>query len=374
MPNNQNEKSLVDFEPVQFVSCREATDQQLYGPKGKPENEEIKFSDEELRAAVEKLPKDENIIDEVSEILTERINRPTVYILHHSDCDGYAAGAIAFNCLSDRKKDLKAIPVNYGQPFPELKLKLVDEVYILDFSYKRAILDDINTKVKKLVVLDHHTTAEEELRGAPYAHFDMTKSGVLLAWEHFVPEYPATEVVMLLDSYDLWKKEEPLYPWKMVMMFHFACESMLKDFSFWTALMNGYYIDPGLWKIGKEYHEKFSESVDAIKSSALTEVAVINEKRIGFFFANDYISLLCDEMYSDKNLNLDAVICCTNNKDNIWSFSLRAPSKTEFFVHEIAKAFDGGGHKKAAGFKMNIEIEPGDVVEMLIGKLKELKF
>jgi len=33
-----------------------------------------------------------------------------------------------------------------------------------------------------VVVLDHHQTAQKALEGLNFAHFDMTKSGAVLAW------------------------------------------------------------------------------------------------------------------------------------------------------------------------------------------------
>ena len=299
---------------------------------------------------------------------------PNVFILHHSDCDGYAAGAIALATTHDKSKKFLTIPVNYGYPFPDIPLTSIDEVYILDFSYPRDVLDEVYKKVSKLLVLDHHHTAELELKDTPYSIFDSSKSGVLLAWEYFAPGYPASEAIELLDAYDLWRKDDPVHPWEKVVKFHLACETQLKNLSFWTGLVNGYFIDPALWKLGEELYQQFQDSVDEVKQSPLTEVRVINNKRIGFFFAEEQISLLCDALYSDKDLALDAVISGKNPVDDKWTFSIRAPSHTDFHVHEIACQFGGGGHKKAAGFKMKTEAKADEIVEMLTTKLQTMKF
>lgn len=300
--------------------------------------------------------------------------KSNVYILHHGDCDGYAAGAIAYNSMFDTKRKFHTLPVNYGQPFPDIALNKDDEVYILDFSYTRAILDNVASRVGKLLVLDHHETAKDELAGAPYAHFDMTKSGVLLAWEYFVPEYPASEAVALLDAYDLWRKNDPVHSWEDVVAFHLACMSHLEDFAFWTALMNGYYIDAKLLVTGQQMYQELRTLYAEVKGAVSTEVRVIHGKRFGFFFADEAISLLCDAMYSEKSLKLDAVICATARDSGVWSLSLRAPSHTAFCVHEIAKALGGGGHKKAAGVKLVSDLAPADLVDDLSLRLNALNF
>ena len=57
-------------------------------------------------------------------------------------------------------------------------------VFIVDFSYPRTILEEMEESAESLVVIDHHKTAEEDLRGLDYCHFDMTHSGAYLAWEY----------------------------------------------------------------------------------------------------------------------------------------------------------------------------------------------
>lgn len=328
----------------------------------------------------------ENIFDDPHAVMMEdddtamavptvvEVPKPNVYILHHADCDGYAAAAIAYNSMFDSKRKFHTLAVNYGQPFPPIELGKDDEVYILDFSYKRDILDDVAGKVSKLLVLDHHETAKDELAGAPYAHFDMSKSGVLLAWEYFVPEYPASEAVALLDAYDLWRKNDRVHSWEDIVAFQMACTAHLEDFAFWTALMNGYYIDAKLLVAGQQMYQELRVLYNEVKGAASTEVRVIRGKRFGFFFADEAISLLCDAMYSEKSLKLDAVICATIRDPGVWTLSLRAPSHTSFCVHEIAKALGGGGHKKAAGVKLVSDLAPADLVDDLALRLSALNF
>lgn len=130
-----------------------------------------------------------------------------IHILSHADSDGRFAAYCAFTHCAERglSDKLKMHEVQYGQPVPIniAELTKLDAVYILDFSYSREILESINEKVGVLVVLDHHKTAEAHLLGLPYAHFDMTKSGALLAWEYFFPDEEPPMPCLYVNDRDL---------------------------------------------------------------------------------------------------------------------------------------------------------------------------
>ena len=103
----------------------------------------------------------------------------TTYVLYHDDADGYASAMAAYMVYEDRAT---YISVQYGQAFPIDNLTNTDNVFILDFSYKKEILEEVHSKVALLVVLDHHETAMQDLDHLDYAVFDMSKSGAMLSW------------------------------------------------------------------------------------------------------------------------------------------------------------------------------------------------
>jgi len=124
-----------------------------------------------------------------------------IHVWYHAGCnDGIGAKLAAY-----RKFGHKATytAVNYHLPMPEAGEG--SEVYILDFSYPKEQLRELKTRVSKLVVLDHHKTAQEALAGEDYAIFDMHKSGAVLAWEYFHPHDAVPELLELIQDRDLWK-------------------------------------------------------------------------------------------------------------------------------------------------------------------------
>ena len=322
---------------------------------------------------------DENkVVDDNSELeyvnldFVPPVRKPHVFILCHRDCDGWGAGAIAYNCLADSDHTLVVKGVQYGEPLPEMDLQAVDQVYILDFSYDRETLLDIHSKVAKLVVLDHHLSAQEALEGLPFAHFDMTKSGILLAWEYFVPEYPAPEQVELLNAYDLWNKKHPKYTWDEIATFQMACAAQEGSLGFWSALMNGYVIDPKLRELGQDLYQKFQASVRHVLEAPTTEYVTIDDQPGVCFFSENEISLMSDALYSQTENSVTWTACFFQRKGH-WVVSFRSPDPTKFVVLPWAKKLGGGGHLSAAGAKLFAveEIDAVDLVPRLIRLLTQ---
>ena len=99
-------------------------------------------------------------------------------VLYHAECtDGFGAAWAIWK----RYPSAEFIPADHG--FPPPVSCAGRRVVIVDFSYSRPILEEMAKEATALQVLDHHITAQEALRGLPYVHFDLDKSGAVLAWE-----------------------------------------------------------------------------------------------------------------------------------------------------------------------------------------------
>ena len=148
-------------------------------------------------------------------------------VIYHASCaDGFAAAFAAWSKFGD---EAEYLPMQYGGG-PEVQdiRDLCDEreVYVLDFSFPRPVMDALFECAAHVVWLDHHKTAFEMWLAdkpdfAPTAGkerfetyglatgrkivLDPEKSGAVLAWEYF---HPGTEVPLLIkhiDDYDRWQ-------------------------------------------------------------------------------------------------------------------------------------------------------------------------
>ncbi len=87
-----------------------------------------------------------------------------------------------------------------------VKLGKETDVYILDFSYSRDILETVHKrKLISLLLFDHHKTAQADLADLNYAQFNMDKIGAVLAWEYFHPGKGTPMLLRLVKDGDLWK-------------------------------------------------------------------------------------------------------------------------------------------------------------------------
>jgi oligoribonuclease NrnB/cAMP/cGMP phosphodiesterase (DHH superfamily) len=266
--------------------------------------------------------------------------------------DGTGAKYAAWRKFGD---EAKYIAVNYGRQVPTMEPG--SDVYILDFSYPRNVLQELQNAHNTVVVLDHHKTAEEALRGLKGCHFDMHKSGAVMAWEYFHPEVPVPVILSYVQDRDLWK-------WEMqnTAAVHMGLQTLKGDMYKWNQVSRAGGHFARLMEIGKVLKEKQDQVVEnAVKN----HVKVIDfcGYKVGVTNQSDNASEIGNAICISKDLNVAfaVVYCITNEDDVLLSFR----SEGDFDVSTLAKKFGGGGHKNAAGAKVTI----GMLAKILNGDL-----
>lgn len=305
-----------------------------------------------------------------------------IYVLYHDKCnDGFTAAFIAYMNLGEL--GVQYIPCQYDQPIPVVDPRKEDEVYILDFSYRRDTLQWLNNLVSKLVVIDHHKTAAEELEDLPYCLFDETKCGARLTWEYFANERRSNvkiipPFVMYIEDLDLWQNKLP-----QSRKFKAALNRYPKTFVVWDTIFHevNHLIDEGsllcqmvdaqVDQIVSEHfgmiiqtHKAVSGPIDS--TAASTAFVKIEESTSTFGSVVDIKGESCYERHNvpvcctplhqtevtDRLLKMypDArmAACFFVRKDR--KVQVRLTSRSDFDCSEVAKMFGGGGHKQAAGF------------------------
>ena len=149
------------------------------------------------------------------------------YVMYHAGClDGFGAAWAAHTVLGDDNVDY--LPASYGKPLPNFRPG--SRIFILDFSYPRETMLEL-IQHHEVTVLDHHETAEEAIGDLPGCRYDCTRSGAILAWQHFQPGAPAPEMLRYVEDRDLWKFELP-----HSREVDAALRSFPADFGTWSAL------------------------------------------------------------------------------------------------------------------------------------------
>ena len=261
-------------------------------------------------------------------------------VIYHADCtDGFGAAYSAWKLLGNRAE---YYPCKHGTTPPDVTGKVVA---ILDFSYNNAITKQMIEDAEGLIIIDHHKSAMVELHDISNTHFDMTKSGAMLAWEFFHPGKEPPKFISYIEDRDLWKWELPYSKefsaaFDMVPFEFEEFEKYEDDSVFDDAVKRGSYILAYSKTVVKKVCEK-------------AQARTLDEKSVMVVNASHWMSEIGARLSPDCDF---AMIWYYDHEDRKIKVSLRAFHE-HVDVSEISKRFGGGGHKKAAGFTL-----PGDFV------------
>lgn len=316
------------------------------------------------------------------------MTRPVV-VLHHEDHDGNCAGWIVkfYYSLLEFDSEVTLFPVQYNRPIPTDAIALLDKealLYIVDFSYSREILLDLQSKVKEIHVFDHHATARQQLEGLDFAVFSDQFAGAGLTWDVlFNQRWPEAHrrmhevmglnqtpyFVRLVDDYDLWKFELPESE-----AFHAHCS--LHDTAnpkFWDNFMvSTAYSMQDFIKKGFDYLEYEKTEIKQLtqSKSVLFTTYQQGDKQypVAVYQTSHNLSKVGSALLK-AHPEIDFTICWfIVAEEQKVVFSLRSNHDRLLDVgRDVALPMGGGGHKNAAGFNTSIT-EGLKIVEKLYRK------
>lgn len=286
--------------------------------------------------------------------------------IYHGNCaDGFGAAWVVRKALGSDQVDFHA--GFYGQPPPDVSGR---DVIMVDFSYKRPVIDTMINSANTILILDHHKTAESDL--APFrveecdrgkfihpdqqglwrdfaelgrpriaALFDMERSGAGLAWDYFFPNAPRPQLINHIEDRDLWR-----FNFTGTREIQASVFSYPYDFKTWDMLMDG---DPReLISQGSAIERKHFKDI--------AELVAVTKRRMIIGGYDVPVANLPYTMSSDAGHLMTAgepfAACYTDTPDGR-TFSLRSTNEG-VDVSDVAKVYGGGGHRNAAGFKMPI--------------------
>jgi oligoribonuclease NrnB/cAMP/cGMP phosphodiesterase (DHH superfamily) len=266
-----------------------------------------------------------------------------IKIIYHDNCyDGFTAAWVALKAL----KNASFLPASYGDPVPELNED--DTVYIVDFSYPREVLESINKKVRKLVVIDHHKTAQANCEGLDYCIFDMNRSGAGLVWDYFFEDKKRPALVNYIEDRDLWRFKLP-----ESRSIHAFISSFPREFNEWdateAALESNFNrcaeIGQAIERFANQKIREATANGTQWKEIGGFKIPCVN---VPYHMGSDVGHQL---LQNYPEAPFSGYYFFNANGDEQWG--LRGRDSDDFDVSTIAKQYGGGGHKKASGFLMN---------------------
>lgn len=261
--------------------------------------------------------------------------------IYHANCaDGFGAAWSVKKALGD---DVEFHPGIYGQMPPDVTGR---DVIMVDFSYKMEMIDAMLNLTKSITIIDHHKTAEAEImpalqEGLVDGIFDMTKSGAMLAWEWFHGDQEPPQLIRHIQDRDLWKFE--LEGTREIIA---GLSSYPHDFAVWDQLMFGStkQLRADGVAIGRKRDKDIADFIGVAKARIIIDEYNVPGLNVPPQWASDAGHILCkDEPFA----------ACYWHEEGAMVFSLRS-AEDGVDVSEIAARFGGGGHKHAAGFKIDM--------------------
>jgi uncharacterized protein len=270
-------------------------------------------------------------------------------VLYHAFCpDGFGAAWAAWRRLGD---DATYVAVQHGAPPPSIPPG--QDVYILDFCYRRAEIERMSAEARLLQVIDHHRTAENELRGLDHALFDDTKSAAVLAWEHFHPGESVPAILEYVMDRDLWLHRLPRSREVSA-----GLSSHPMEFLVWDGLDVETLAAEGVPILRYQ-----NEMVRLLSQNARFDILaghripVVNAPLLGSDVGAELLR---------RHPECPFVAIYFDRADGIRQWSLR--SREDFDVSELARSFQNGGHRQAAGFETHV---PADFMPVPPGKKRK---
>jgi len=241
-------------------------------------------------------------------------------------------------------------PANYNRYPPDVTGK---NVLMVDFSYRKNKILKMIEQSNKLLIVDHHKSAEKELDIIPDKHkiFDMTRSGAALAWLYFFPKEPMPLLIQYVEDRDIWKKAlkdtDAFSTW-------FSTVPMI--FKEYSKYLDNKLLLTMIQTKGLIYQELNKYKIDQTCKYIFPKFCKIR----GNYYFVGYININDPMLKSDvgnkaldiyKYLDFSAVYSISDYT-NSTNFSLRS-TDNHVDVSSVAFKLGGGGHRNASGVRVN---------------------
>lgn len=289
--------------------------------------------------------------------------------IYHKGCaDGFTAAWAVWRALGA----IDFHPAAYGDAPPDVTGR---DVIMVDFSYKRPVIDAMAATCRTMLILDHHKTAQEDLAGlscpfvrgegwdghmtsvhnafhvldrdprAPFAIFDMDRSGAQIAWDFFHPMMPRPALVDHVADRDLWQFRLP--DTRAIAAALHSRPFSFEAFDHWEYLLE--FSDTRRVVVAEgeailRVHDQHVASlIRAAKRFMRIGGALVPVVNAPHFMASDVGNALAQEASFGATY--------FDNAEGKRVFSLRSVLNGAD-VSRVAAGYGGGGHVHAAGFQV----------------------
>jgi oligoribonuclease NrnB/cAMP/cGMP phosphodiesterase (DHH superfamily) len=264
------------------------------------------------------------------------MDRKKPLVIYHANCaDGFGAAYAIWL----KHPDWEFHPGKYDTLPPDVTDR---SVWLVDFSYKRPVIEEMLKKATRISIIDHHKSAIEDLRDLDnplskfWMNYDVNHSGAMLTWNWFHTE-PPPQLLRHIEDRDLWKFE--LEGTREICA---ALFSYPYDFKIWHELMHQsipILATEGM-AIERMAKKNLENMIEETKRMLYIDLYLVPVANVPGYMASDAGNIM------SKGHPFAATYYDTSTGRK---FSLRS-QKGSVDVSAVARRYGGGGHENAAGF------------------------
>jgi oligoribonuclease NrnB/cAMP/cGMP phosphodiesterase (DHH superfamily) len=277
-------------------------------------------------------------------------------IYHSKDLDGWCSGAI----IKKKYPSAKMISWDYGEPLPYIVFKEMftqdEDVIMADISFSMPNMVELCQKVKTVIWIDHHVSAIND-----YIQFtsDLIPSNLEivlnakvaaceLIWYHLFPQLEMPFSIELLGIYDSWRNEDIVFWDNVIMPFQYGVRLICHDLDSFPIELLGFVCIDHFIRDGKNII-KYQDQLNKTQCQKKAFFTMFKKFKAiclntGIFNSNVFKSIY--------NENDHDIMIPFQFNGRSWDVSLYT-TKDNVDCSILAKLYGGGGHRKAAGFKVN---------------------
>ena len=264
-------------------------------------------------------------------------------IIYHGNCaDGFGA-AWCFHHRDPHGYDFH--PGVYQQEPPDVEGR---DVFLVDFSYKRPVVETMLARARSVVLIDHHKTAIEDLKPLLDTNqvrgvADVNHSGAMLAWQWLFGNESAPQLLRHVEDRDLWRFALPYTREIQSSVFSYGY-----DFEIWDHLMSSpldQLISDGV-AIERKHFKDIRELLP--QSTRLMRIGghVVPVANMPYTMSSDAANILAETQ---------PFAACYYDGPEYRIFSLRSRAPDGEDVSAIAQQYGGGGHRHSSGFRLALK-------------------
>jgi oligoribonuclease NrnB/cAMP/cGMP phosphodiesterase (DHH superfamily) len=263
--------------------------------------------------------------------------------IYHGNCaDGFTA---AWVVRQAQGAEVEFFAGFYQTTPPDVTGKIV---YMVDFSYKKPVMEQLAKQALKIIHIDHHDTAIKDLEGWCPENFEKfysvenTESGAMLAWKYFYPNVAVPEFIKHIDDRDRWQFK--LHGTREIQANVFSYDYTFEN---WDMLVHQ-NLDEQI-REGTAIERRMAKDVKELLGVVVRRMNIagynVPVANVPYQYGSDICHALAKNepfaaYYYDKPVGRE--------------FGLRS-SENGVHVGKIAVQFGGGGHEHASGFRVSFE-------------------